>query len=228
MQIFLRLRGTIPKHQEEDHITLILEKFQFDQQIWDKAVKDLSKAVRRRLSVAIAFAGNTKVILLEEPTKGLDSANKKIIWESIRNSNKDKCILITTHSTEEVEDVCDRIGILSKGKMRAIGTAPRLKQSYGNGERLRIICSKGSDKKRIVLEVKKHIPHAILIEDSNALVFRIKNVDFPTSIQMVQFLNSLKKKKKNKEKNTSNNIFISDWELYGSTLEDVFLSVVHK
>lgn len=82
----------------------------------------LSGGQLRRVSIALAMITEPKILFLDEPTLGLDIKSRKILWEIIKELKKNLTILLTTHYLEEVEFLADRIGILSKGKLRAIGT----------------------------------------------------------------------------------------------------------
>jgi ATP-binding cassette subfamily A (ABC1) protein 3 len=82
-----------------------------------KKAKELSGGMKRRLSVAIALTGGSKVAILDEPTSGLDPYNRRIFWELIRNFKKDRTIILTTHFMEEADALSDRICIMNHGKI---------------------------------------------------------------------------------------------------------------
>jgi ABC-type multidrug transport system ATPase subunit len=71
--------------------------------------------MKRRLSIAIACLGNSKVIFLDEPTTGLDPITRSEIWKLIQEIRKGKSIILTTHYMEEAEALSDRIAILIEG-----------------------------------------------------------------------------------------------------------------
>jgi ABC-type multidrug transport system ATPase subunit len=68
-----------------------------------------------------------------EPTTGLDPEIRRLIWTIINDARKGKTIILTTHSMEEAEALCQRIGIMAKGALRCLGPALRLKELYGSG-----------------------------------------------------------------------------------------------
>lgn len=84
--------------------------------------KNLSGGQLRRVSIALAMISEPKVLFLDEPTLGLDIKSRKILWDIIKELKSNLTILLTTHYLEEVEFLADRIGIISKGQMKAIGT----------------------------------------------------------------------------------------------------------
>jgi ABC-type multidrug transport system ATPase subunit len=98
--------------------------------------KALSGGEKRRLSIAIALVGNPSVVFLDEPTTGLDPEVRRLIWNIISDSKEGKSIILTTHSMEEAEALCGRIGIMAKGTLRCLANPTRLKQIYGSGFKL--------------------------------------------------------------------------------------------
>jgi ABC-type multidrug transport system ATPase subunit len=78
--------------------------------------------MRRRLSVAISAVGAPSVIFLDEPTTGMDPMSRKHVWDMIQRIKKGRSIVLTTHSMEEADALGDRIGIMSRGTLIAIGS----------------------------------------------------------------------------------------------------------
>ncbi|KAK0588286.1 hypothetical protein LWI29_037212 [Acer saccharum] len=71
-----------------------------------------------RLSVAIALIGHPKLIILDEPTTGMDPISRRHVWDIIENAKRGRAIILTTHSMEEADILGDRIGIMAKGRLR--------------------------------------------------------------------------------------------------------------
>ncbi|KAK3035661.1 hypothetical protein RJ639_032533, partial [Escallonia herrerae] len=92
-----------------------------------------SGGMKRRLSVAIALIGEPKLVILDEPTTGMDPITRRHVWDIIENAKKGRAIVLTTHSMEEADILSDRIGIMAKGRLRCIGTSIRLKSRFGTG-----------------------------------------------------------------------------------------------
>ena len=82
----------------------------------DVLSKNLSEGLKRRLSVGIAFIGNSKVVILDEPTSGVDPNARKDIWKLITSHKENRTILVSTHYIDEAEMLCDKIIIMHKGK----------------------------------------------------------------------------------------------------------------
>jgi ABC-type multidrug transport system ATPase subunit len=102
---------------------------------------ELSGGMKRRLAIGLALVGNPRIVILDEPTAGVDPKNKRKIWtalDAIRN-DPDRCLLITSHFMDEVEHLCDRIAILKTGVLTVLGSKEDLKSKYGNTIRFRIM-----------------------------------------------------------------------------------------
>lgn len=80
------------------------------------------------------FFVNFFLEFLKKPTTGLDPASKRGLWEIILKARKRYCIVLTTHSMEEAEGLCDRIGIVVNGQLACLGTLLHLKQKFGKGQ----------------------------------------------------------------------------------------------
>ncbi|KAF8929073.1 hypothetical protein BGZ58_009176 [Dissophora ornata] len=108
-------------------------------------VATFSGGMKRKLSVALAFLGDPKVVLLDEPTTGMDIFSKKQIWQLMQDSKAGRAILLTTHSMEEADALSDRIAILSKGELQTLGSSLFLKNRFGVGYKLSL------EKRRVML-----------------------------------------------------------------------------
>ena len=96
-------------------------------------VKHYSGGMMRRLEIAQALVNRPKILLLDEPSIGLDPTSKMHVWESIKQL-KEKfgtTVLITTHDMSEADELCDRIAIMSDGKIVVLGSPTELKKSVG-------------------------------------------------------------------------------------------------
>ena len=99
----------------------LLESLQL-QPVARRRAKTLSGGFQRRLSIAMALVGRPKVLVLDEPTLGLDVLARRELWSVIRGLRGRTAILLTTHYLEEAEHLADRIAILAHGRLRALGT----------------------------------------------------------------------------------------------------------
>mmetsp|Transcript_5690 Transcript_5690/g.9780 ORF Transcript_5690/g.9780 Transcript_5690/m.9780 type:complete len:140 (+) Transcript_5690:2260-2679(+) len=102
--------------------------------------------MRRRLSIAISLVSKPKVIFLDEPSTGLDPETRRQLWNILQDCKKDKdrAMIMTTHSMEEADVLCNRIAIVNNGILRCLAPQVRLKSLYGGGYNLQINCQKES------------------------------------------------------------------------------------
>lgn len=145
IQFFSRIKGLYSKMSHdaaEDHIDQVIR----DVALFEKRntfSKNLSGGMKRKLSVAIAFCGESKVVLLDEPTSGMDPFSRRFTWNVIRQFRQNRCILLTTHFMDEADVLGDRIAIMAEGQLRCVGSPLFLKKHYGVGYHLTI--EKNSD-----------------------------------------------------------------------------------
>ena len=103
----------------------MLSAFQLETVAQDRA-KTLSGGMQRRLSIAMALISDPQILFLDEPTLGLDVLARRDLWSIIKRLKGKITIILTTHYMEEAEALSDRIGVISKGSLKAIGTAKEL------------------------------------------------------------------------------------------------------
>jgi ABC-2 type transport system ATP-binding protein len=100
----------------------------------DAKAKTLSGGMKRRLQIARALLHRPEILFLDEPTVGLDPQTRRRLWEIIRDLNKQgMTMLLTTHYMDEVEYLCDRIGIMDAGQLIEMGTLQQLRRQHGEG-----------------------------------------------------------------------------------------------
>ena len=95
----------------------------------DYKISTFSKGMRQRLAIARALLNDPSILILDEPTMGLDPGSARIIREFIYNQKGKKTILLCTHYLEEAEELCDRMTILNYGKIAVTGKPSELKKS---------------------------------------------------------------------------------------------------
>ncbi|MBQ7227901.1 MAG: ATP-binding cassette domain-containing protein [Clostridia bacterium] len=100
-------------------------------EVADRNAGKLSGGYQRRLSIAMALVGKPKILFLDEPTLGLDVIARRELWNNIRSLKANTTMILTTHYLEEAEQLSDRIGIMSKGKMKIVGTPNEIIASLG-------------------------------------------------------------------------------------------------
>ena len=99
----------------------------------DTVVKKLSGGMKRRLGIAQALIGNPDIVLLDEPTAGMDALSRRQMWNLLRKLNgKNLTILLTTHYMEEAQNLCSRVALMDHGKLEEVNTPAGLIDSLGN------------------------------------------------------------------------------------------------
>ncbi|CAF3881561.1 unnamed protein product [Rotaria sordida] len=138
--------------------------------------KDLSGGMKRRLSIGISLIGDPKVLILDEPTSGIDPYNRRLIWTIIQKmKGAGKCVILTTHFLEEADILSDRIAIMSHGQLQASGTPDFLKKQTEYEYRLFIDKQDMCNTDNVAQFIRQRIQTVVLErETSSELVFGIK------------------------------------------------------
>ena len=124
----LEFFANIYSNNDANAISDIVAIFSLEE-VLNQRAKTLSGGYKRRLSIAIALISNPQILFLDEPTLGLDVFARRELWGIIKKLQKKITIILTSHYLEEIESLCDRVAILSKGKLLKIGTIDELKQT---------------------------------------------------------------------------------------------------
>jgi len=111
----------------QDRVCEVIETFRL-RDVLNQRAKTLSGGYKRRLSIAIALISNPKILFLDEPTLGLDVFARRELWEVIKKLKGSITIILTSHYLEEIEALCDRVAILSKGELIKTGTVDDIKE----------------------------------------------------------------------------------------------------
>uniref|UniRef100_A0A4W5MUY1 P-type phospholipid transporter n=1 Tax=Hucho hucho TaxID=62062 RepID=A0A4W5MUY1_9TELE len=166
-------------------------KTEMDQMIKDvglphkrkELAKNLSGGMQRKLSVAIAFVGGSNIVILDEPTAGVDPYARRGIWELLLKYKKGRTIILSTHHMDEADILGDRIAIISHGKMCCYGSSLFLKKYFGSGYYLTLVKagneqitnehsgvnkhrqkSKQPNQLSVSKLVRRHVPEAVFLE----------------------------------------------------------------
>jgi len=197
------LYGVRKKHRKSEEI---LSKVGLLEQK-NAYARTLSGGMRRRLLVAKALVHQPEIIILDEPTAGVDVELRKNLWNYIRDlKTKGTTICLTTHYLEEAENLCDFITIIDKGKILKSDTKDNLLNLIGK-KTVSFVLDK---KVQIPNDLKKYNP---IIDNNNLLVNYDKKVT-----QLKEIINIL----------NLNNITFNEINTYESDLEDVFLNLINN
>ena len=123
------------KSLEGDALEAVVERGLRSVNLWsfaDKPARSYSGGMKRRLSVAISLVGNPKVAYLDEPSTGLDPASRRNLWKVVNRAKQTRAVVLTTHSMEEAEVLCDRIGIFVGGRLLCLGNPRQIMALHGS------------------------------------------------------------------------------------------------
>ena len=137
---------SIPRHTRKQRIEEVLNLVGLSERRHDQ-VKTYSGGMRRRLEIARGLLHKPKVMFLDEPTLGLDPSSRETMWKYIQRLVREEkmTVILTTHYMEEADILCDRIGIIDKGRIVALDTPKGLKAGLG-GDIIRIKTHNNPDK----------------------------------------------------------------------------------
>ena len=116
VEMFARLKGAPSREAAEQERRAILEAFELTERA-DFFVSALSGGMRRKVCVAMALTGDTKFVVLDEPTAGLDPGARRRLWQTLAALKKGRSMLLTTHYMDEAEVLADRMAIMKDGKV---------------------------------------------------------------------------------------------------------------
>ncbi|XP_043771460.1 phospholipid-transporting ATPase ABCA3-like [Cervus elaphus] len=128
----------------------------------DTFSKSLSGGMKRKLSIIIALLGGSKVVILDEPSSGMDPVSRRATWDVLQQFKRDRTILLTTHYMDEADILGDRIAIMVKGTLQCCGSSIFLKKTYGAGYHIFMEKEPYCDLEKICAIIQSHIPDAIL------------------------------------------------------------------
>mmetsp|Transcript_26423 Transcript_26423/g.39214 ORF Transcript_26423/g.39214 Transcript_26423/m.39214 type:complete len:1955 (+) Transcript_26423:136-6000(+) len=177
----------------------------------------LSGGQKRKLSLGIALIGDSKVVILDEPTSGMDPYSRRSTWNIIQRNKKNRVILMTTHFMDEADILGDRIAIMAEGQLRCFGSSLFLKKNYGVGYTFTIVreSQAGSTARGVKDLVMKYVPQA----EPLSLVGAEQSYRLPFSATpvFVDMFTEMDQKK--------STLGIAEYGISVTTLEEVFIRV---
>uniref|UniRef100_A0A7S3ZF35 ABC transporter domain-containing protein n=1 Tax=Lotharella globosa TaxID=91324 RepID=A0A7S3ZF35_9EUKA len=182
LRMFAKFKG-VPKSKMEPYLADMLKQLSLDINGWqDKPCGGYSGGNKRKLSVGIALVGDPPIVFLDEPSTGMDPGARRFMWDLISSTMATRSVILTTHSMEECEALCSRIGIMVGGRLRCLGSSQRLKSRYGSGHQLDMKVKKSSAPS-VKRWVKDEFKGATIIEDQVEYIkFRIASASSLASV----------------------------------------------
>ncbi|XP_065294958.1 phospholipid-transporting ATPase ABCA3-like isoform X1 [Dermacentor albipictus] len=152
---------------------------------------ELSGGMKRRLSIAMTLVSDPEVLILDEPTAGLDPETRRIVWDTLQNVGKKKTLLISSHDMEEADAIADQIIIMASGVIVCSGSTAFLKTACGVGYKLTFIKVANAFKLNDTMNIVRHAaPAAIVDDDKEAAVSialgTLDNKGFPAMFRALE------------------------------------------
>ncbi|WKA08388.1 hypothetical protein VitviT2T_026115 [Vitis vinifera] len=181
--------------------------------VGDKQAGKYSGGMKRRLSVAISLIGDPKVVYMDEPSTGLDPASRNNLWNVVKRAKQGRAIILTTHSMEEAEVLCDRLGIFVDGSLQCIGNPKELKARYGGSYVFTMTTSSNHEEEveNLVRQLSPNTNKIYQISGTQKFELPKQEVRIADVFQAVE--------------NAKSRFTVQAWGLADTTLEDVFIKV---
>ncbi|XP_055908142.1 ATP-binding cassette sub-family A member 17 [Eupeodes corollae] len=185
-------------------------------------IRFYSGGTKRKLNAAIAMIGNPTLVLLDEPTTGVDPISRRFLWKCIKDfQNRDKTVVLTSHSMDECEHLCNRLAIMANGKLQCIGFIPDLKSKYGSGFTINIkLLSNWSDNKINIItsSLQEEFTCELREQHAGMLTYFIKE----KSMEWSEIF------RRTERFMSCNKSLVEDYSVNETTLEDIFLKFDKK
>ncbi|XP_038616014.1 ATP-binding cassette sub-family A member 13 [Tachyglossus aculeatus] len=189
-----------------------------------KPTRALSGGMKRKLSIGISLIGNSKIVVLDEPTSGVDPCSRRAIWDILLKHRKGRTLIFTTHHLDEAEALSDRIAVLHHGRLHCCDSPSSLKETYGHGLSLTLTKQPSTSEihdtqnvARITSLIQIYIPQALLKGNSRSeLMYAIpKDADQTCFKGLFQALDQ-----------NLHHLHVTGYGISDTTLEEVFLKLL--
>ncbi|XP_043210384.1 ATP-binding cassette sub-family A member 2-like [Amphibalanus amphitrite] len=181
----------------------------------DRPADALSGGNKRKLSTALALVGGPRLLLLDEPTSGMDPASRRFLWDLVRRLvSSGRSVLLTSHSMAECETLCTRLAVMVNGRLRCLGSPQHLKHRFGDGYTVTIRCGAGANPSAVDTELKCRLPVSRLKEchlDVWTYEVGVGSAELPDLLRQLEKLAA--------------DCDIDDWYISQNTLDSVFVSL---
>uniref|UniRef100_A0A8B9NNN4 P-type phospholipid transporter n=1 Tax=Accipiter nisus TaxID=211598 RepID=A0A8B9NNN4_9AVES len=222
---YARLKG-LPEKKVKEEMEQMATDVGLPHKLKSRTSK-LSGGMQRKLSVALAFVGGSKVVILDEPTAGVDPYSRRGIWELLLKYRQGRTIILSTHHMDEADILGDRIAIISHGKLCCVGSSLFLKNQLGTGYYLTLVkkdvdsslssCRNSSNVSAISNLITKHVPEARLVEDIGHELTYVLPYKAAKEGAFVELFHEIDDR--------LSDLGISSYGISETTLEEIFLKV---
>jgi ABC-2 type transport system ATP-binding protein len=179
-----------------------------------KLAKTLSGGMKRRLNIALALVHDPEILILDEPTAGLDPQSRVLVREYVRSLAKKITVILTTHEMDEADRLSDRVAIIDHGRLLVLDTSKNLKNRIGKGDVMEITLADGHGERLNRLE--RDLPETIRHLSREGDSLRLVGTDIPALLPALM------------EKFHAKGLKIEDLTIRKKTLEDVFIALTGR
>ena len=209
------LKG-IPKKEKKEKVKKVLEATGL-KEVSNKLTKNLSRGYKQRVSMAGALVGDPKVIILDEPTVGLDPKQVTEIRTLIKELGKEHTIILSSHILSEVSQICNRVIIINKGEIVAIDTPENLENKVVNGNSIYVTVEDIENKMENMKEKLEKVKEIKLVSEN----------EDKTKKYIVTAENEVDIRKEIFETLAKEGITIFEMKKADATLEDAFMKLIN-
>jgi ABC-2 type transport system ATP-binding protein len=202
----------VPKKIRDPRVKKLLKDLFLEEKA-NTIVSKLSGGMKRRLNLALSVIHEPEVVVLDEPSEGLDPQSRRVLWNYIRalRDEEGKTVILTTHIMDEADQLSDRIAIIDHGKLIKLDTPENLKKEIGEGDVVDMKISDASRNQDLINELAAKEDVISVVEIKGRINIRALNAvaKLPMMMQTVERLN----------------VQVEDISVRQNTLEDVFIDL---
>lgn len=202
----------VPKDVKDPRIDELLKDLFLTEKA-NTVVSNLSGGMKRRLNLALSVVHEPDVVVLDEPSEGLDPQSRRVLWNYIRSMRdvQGKTVILTTHLMDEADSLSDRIGIVDHGNLIRLDTPENLKKEIGEGDIVDVKLSDPSKNLELITELKEIEDIISVVETDRRINIRALDAvsKLPQIMQLVEKLD----------------LRVDDLSVRQNTLEDVFIDL---
>merc|ERR1711943_161998 len=215
LRLFARLR--MLESEVEEAVAATLARVELLNHA-DKPAGRLSGGMKRKLCGACALIGDPQIVLLDEPSAGLDPVSQRNLWNLIKATMAGRAVVLTTHSMVEADFLCDRIGIMVQGQLRCLGTSDHLKQRYASGYEL-VVKIEDDALEGVSQFVKERFGATLAAADAGTLTYELSNTSEKSADLLADAFQAF-------DESTRQSLKVAEFSVVQASLEKVFIRIV--
>lgn len=207
----------VPKIEKKKRIEEVIKQTNL-QDVQNKLIKNLSRGYKQRVSLAGALVSNPKILILDEPTVGLDPKQITEIRKLIKSLGKNHTIILSSHILSEVSQICEKVIIINQGKIVAIDTPKNLEDKAKQENRIRIIIEDKQNNIEKIVQSIKGVKQINFVKDN----------EDGTKEYIIQTEENIDIRRELFSKCAKEEITIFELKKLDTTLEDAFMKLIQK